>query len=114
MDALFEDKVGCALEELRGDEDNGGCAVADFRVLLPREIDENLASWMLDLQETENCGAVVGDCDVLVQRERLGEIREAETHGNARHVPRYRLPSSCQGQLALVMIAQRSRSPSPR
>lgn len=54
-----------ATEQLCGDEDDGGSAVANLLVLLLCEVDEDLAGRVIDIEELEDRGSVVGDGDVL-------------------------------------------------
>lgn len=62
---LVLDKVVRALEELGGDEDDRRRAVADFLVLLLGELNEDPARGVLDLDQVQDCRAVVRDGHVL-------------------------------------------------
>jgi len=44
------DELVCAAEQLRGEDDDRGGAVAHLLVLQLREANQNLASWMVYLQ----------------------------------------------------------------
>jgi hypothetical protein len=54
-----------ASKQLCGDEDNGGGTITDLLILLLGEVDKNLASGILDIEETENGGTIVGYGDIL-------------------------------------------------
>ncbi|KAI3475615.1 hypothetical protein L1887_62957 [Cichorium endivia] len=78
VDLVLDQLVG-ATEELGGDDDDRGGAVADLLVLLLCELDEDAACGLVDLEEREDGGAVVGDGDVAnVVDEHLVEADGAE------------------------------------
>lgn len=62
---LVLDQIVGALQELGSDDDDGGCSIAHFLVLLLSELDEDPSSGVLDFDELQDGGAVVGDGDVL-------------------------------------------------
>jgi hypothetical protein len=49
----------------RSDDDHRGRPIADLLVLLLCEIDEDFTGGMLDYEEREDGGTVVGDCYFL-------------------------------------------------
>ena len=58
------DELVAALEELSGEDDDGGGAVSDFAVLDLRQLDEHFGGGVSDLKLLEDGGAVVRDGDI--------------------------------------------------
>jgi hypothetical protein len=59
------DELIRAAQELRSDDDHRRRPIAHLFVLLLCEIDEDFTSRMLNCEERENGGAIVGDCYFL-------------------------------------------------
>ena len=93
MYSVFHEFVGTAEEFGRNEDDRSG-AITNFFVLLMGKVDEYLACRMLDVKQTENCGAIICYCDILDDISRgTAETVQAGLH-------QYRPPSSCQGLTA--------------
>jgi hypothetical protein len=60
MNLVLHKLIG-TLEELSGEDDDGGGTVTDFSVLNLRELDQDLSSGMLDLKQLEDGGTIIGD-----------------------------------------------------
>lgn len=60
VDLVLDEVVG-SLEELSGEDDNGGGTVTDLTILDLGELDEDLSSGVSDLKLLENSGAIVSD-----------------------------------------------------
>jgi hypothetical protein len=56
-----------ASQQLSSNENNRGCAVTDLLVLLLRQLDQNFSGRVLNIEEAEDCGAVIRNRDILVR-----------------------------------------------
>ena len=64
---LVAHKVVCVLEKFSGNDYDRGGAITDLLVLLLGEFDEDFGGWVLDLEESQDSGAVVGNCYILLE-----------------------------------------------
>ena len=58
MNFVF-DEVVCALEQFGGNDDDGGCSIADFLVLLLGQFDQDLCSGVLDFDHFQDGRPVI-------------------------------------------------------
>ena len=58
---LLADKLLGAFEELGGEDDDGGGTVTNLVVLLVGNLAQELRRRVLDIEQLQNCGAVIGN-----------------------------------------------------
>ena len=58
---LLADKLLGAFEELGGEDDDGGGTVTDLVVLLVGDLAQELRRRVLDIEQLQNCGAVISN-----------------------------------------------------
>lgn len=59
------DQLICSSQKFGSDNDDRGCAISDFFVLLLGKIHEDFPRWVFDCQKGQNGCTVVGDCYFL-------------------------------------------------
>jgi hypothetical protein len=63
MNFVLNKLIG-SLEELSSQDDHGGGAISYLTVLDLRKFDENLGSWVLNLELLQDSGSIVSDSNI--------------------------------------------------
>jgi len=64
VDLLSHKLVGI-LQKLSGNDDHRGGAVTHLFILQLGQLAQNLSRWVLDLQQFQDCGTIIGYCHIL-------------------------------------------------